>query len=241
MGEIRVHIKAHLDVGDGPRELVADVRIEYVAPLFGGDIDVFTDLSELAVDDVTTDVAGDVPKLMSEGSNRRRYTGSVSISGLPVAEPALGEDDPHRRALHRAGLTDEQIDRSVFSPEVLEMVTVHLSKDTTLQVLLERRLAGRVNSVVGKKFNEITEAVRVQEREAAEQRVAEARDVAYGRAREDLADEVRREVRDELIPVLVEEAKTTDLISSMAMQLAADELSESGDDSVGDASVSVYG
>ena len=153
--------------------------------------------------------------------------------------PALGQDDPHRRALHRAGLSDEQIDRSVFSPQVLEMVNVNLAKDPTLQVLFEKRLTGRVNSIVGKKFEEITEVVRAEEREAADQRVAEARDAAYGRAREDLTDEVRREVRGELMPVLVEEARTTDLISSMAMQLAADELSVSGDDSVGDVEVSV--
>ena len=200
MGEIRVHIQAHLDAGDGPRELVAEVRIEYASPPSGGDIDVFADLSELAVDDVTTDAAGDVPKPVVEGLDSRRYTGRVSISPVPGSEPVVAKEDLHLRALHRAGFTDEQINRSVFSPQVLEMLNSNLAKDPVLKVLLEKRLTGRVNSIVGKRFDEITELIRAEEREAADLRVAEARDVACGRARDDFADEVRQEVRQELMP-----------------------------------------
>ena len=145
-----------------------------------------------------------------------------SSGAVERPEPALGKDDPHRRALHRAGFTDEQIDRSVFSPQVLEMLNSNLAKDPVLKVLLEKRLTGRVNSIVGKRFDEITELVRAEEREAAELRVAEARDVAYGRARDDVADEVRQEL------VLVGEAKTTEFISSMTMELMSDV--ESADD-----------
>ena len=180
MNEIRVHVTARLDSNDGSRELVADVRIEYVSPPSGSDIDVFVDLSDLAVDDVTKYVAGDVPKSMGEGSNRRRYTGRGSISALPSSERVVGKDDAHRMALHRAGLTDEQIDRSVFTPEMLEMVNANLARDPTLQVLLEKRLTGRVKSIVGKKLDEITKAVRAEEREAAEQRVSEASDEQSG-------------------------------------------------------------
>ena len=194
MGEIRVHIQAHLEAGDGPRELVAEVRIEYASPPSGGDIDVFADLSELAVDDVTTDAAGDVPKSIVEGLDRRRYMGRVSIPPLLGSERVVAEEELHRRALHRAGFTDEQINRSVFSPQVLETLNSNLAKDPVLRVLLEKRLTGRVNSIVGKRLDEITELVRTEEREAAELRVAKALDVAYGRARDDFADEVRQEL-----------------------------------------------
>ena len=68
------------------------------------------------------------------------------------------------------GLTDEEIDRSVFTPEMLEMVNANISKDPTLQVLMEKRLTGRLNSIAGKKFAEITEVVRGQERDVADRR-----------------------------------------------------------------------
>ena len=71
-----------------------------------------------------------------------------------VVQSMLSMEDPHRRALHRVGLTDEQIDRSTFSPQVLEMLNTNLASDPTLQVLLEKRLQGRVRSIVGKKFDE---------------------------------------------------------------------------------------
>ena len=102
MNEIRVHITARLESDDGPRGLVADVRVEYT-PRSGGDLDVFAELSELPVDDVATDESGDVPDSVDEGLNGRRNPGRVPVSPLSDPEPVVGEDDPHRRSLYRAG------------------------------------------------------------------------------------------------------------------------------------------
>ena len=144
-----------------------------------------------------------------------------------LRQPALSAEDPHRVALKRAGLTDEQIDRSSFSPQVLDMLNSNLARDPTLQFLCEKRLTGRVNSIVGKRLAEVTEDIRAEERAAAAQQVAEAREDAYAQARRDVESDLRGEVeasvREKLTLVIAAEAETTELVRSMHLSLFGDD------------------